>query len=87
MLGAWRYHPENRLWRFINGPVAVLLTFIAVLAGDIVLRSADLRDTLSVYQGMLGRNGRGGIWPAWELLVLALLRDCMIDAEHAGDPR
>ena len=72
---AWRtaLSPENRLRRLMNGPPAVLLTFIAVLAGEIMFRSAGLRDTFSIYRGMLGFHGKGVVWPAWEFLVLALL--------------
>ncbi len=72
---AWRtaLSPTNRLRQFVNGPVAVLITFAAVLAGDIMFRSAGLHDTFTIYKGMLGFHGKGVMWPAWEFLVLALL--------------
>jgi alginate O-acetyltransferase complex protein AlgI len=52
---------ESRLRRLMNGPLAVGITFVFVLVGQVMFRAENVHYALSVYSGMLGLHGAGSL--------------------------
>ncbi|WP_433975789.1 MBOAT family O-acyltransferase [Tunturiibacter lichenicola] len=75
---AWRtFLPaDGQLRRLIKGPVAVGITFICVLFGEVMFRAAGAGSAISIYAGMLGRHHGAGahtVELAWIVALLALV--------------
>jgi len=64
----------SRLRRMMTAPVAVLITFVSVLFGEVMFRAPGIHSVFVIYAGMIGRHGLGTLdqWP-WMLLIAALL--------------
>jgi len=72
---AWRIFvpAESRLKKMMTVPVSILITYLAVLVGEVLFRSTGLRSALSVLADMTGRHGLGHGWPVSQVLLIAAL--------------
>jgi alginate O-acetyltransferase complex protein AlgI len=72
---AWRtFVPEHsRLRKLMVMPVAVTITFICVVIGDVMFRAGSVRNACTVYAGMLGRHGVGKRVALNDVLLIAVL--------------
>ncbi len=72
---AWRtFVPEqSRLRKLMVTPLAVAITFVCVVVGDVMFRAGSVRNAVTVYAGMLGRHGAGGHVAIADALVVAVL--------------
>ncbi len=69
---AWRlFTPSaSRARRIFETPISVVLTFLCVVAAQILFRANSLHDAFVVFGDLLGRHGAGAHPPAIELVFL-----------------
>ena len=72
---AWRiFVPAQSRWKkLLPLPASVLLTFLAVVAGQVFFRADSLSDAGRVFADLAGRHGLGPAWPLSQLLLIAAL--------------
>jgi len=72
---AWRtFVPEeSRLRKLMVTPVALLVTFVCVVVGDVMFRAGSVHDALTVYGGLLGRHGAGTHVAVRDVLTVVVL--------------
>jgi alginate O-acetyltransferase complex protein AlgI len=69
---AWRIfvRPESRARKLLSVPVGILITYLAVLVGEVFFRAESLHDAVSVLVDMSGWHGLGAAWPISQLLLM-----------------
>ena len=69
----WRtfFPTDSRVRHWMNGPLAMAVTFICVLVGEVMFRAASVHDACFVYADMLDLHGHGTLITGGKLYLVA----------------